>query len=255
MGKRPRRRRGVTTLDGYAEGLAALPGREALVLFDLRGLIGQLVVFDYRAEPVGEIAIAQVIQPGIVVHAVGQLHEDVEVLRAQLEFAFGSAEIEAEIRPQLALGVFAVMSLALAFGRFAAKLERRFGRSAEPGDGLARLQFDRRERWRRLTYRLTEVGQRALRRLADGDDQIDHRQSGGRDALRVDCDHQRPGHDLRHGQLRRVPRRMQQVMRFAQDYSALECRVIAFGVNNAKLIAFFGQALEKAAGQSRFPDA
>src|SRR6266498_1061733 len=148
MGKRPRRRRGVTTLDGYAEGLAALPGREALVLFDLRGLIGQLVVFDYRAEPVGEIAIAQVIQPGIVVHAVGQLHEDVEVLRAQLEFAFGSAEIEAEIRPQLALGVFAVMSLALAFGRFFSKLGRRSGRSLFPCATLFRLvwlRVDRRE--------------------------------------------------------------------------------------------------------------
>src|SRR5262245_24656646 len=124
-------------------------------------------------------------QPCLVVHTVGQLHEDVEVLRAQVEFAFGSAEIEAEIRPQLALGVFAVMALALAYGRFAAKPERRFGRAAEPGDGLARLQFDRRERRRRLAYRLTEVGQRALRRLADGDDQIYHRQRGGRDALRV----------------------------------------------------------------------
>src|SRR4030095_8076210 len=174
MGKRPRRRRGVTALDGHAEGIAALPGREALILFDLGRLIGQFLVFDYPSEPVGEIAIAQVIQPCLVVHAVGQLHEDVEVLRAQVEFAFRSSEIEAEIRPQLTRGVFAVMSLTLAFGRFAAKPERRFGRSAEPGDGLARLQVYRRERWRRLAYRLTEVGQRALRRLADGDDQIDH---------------------------------------------------------------------------------
>src|SRR5262245_24713735 len=41
----------------------------------------------------------------------------------------------------------------------------------------------------------------------------------------------------------------------AQYDRALEGRVIAFGVNDAKLIAFFGQALEKSAGQSRFPDA
>jgi len=34
----------------------------------------------------------------------------------------------------------------------------------------------------------------------------------------------------------------------AQDDRALEGRVIAFGVNDAELIAFFGQALEKAAG-------
>src|SRR5262245_57058645 len=41
----------------------------------------------------------------------------------------------------------------------------------------------------------------------------------------------------------------------AQDHRAFEGRVIAFWVNDAELIAPLGQALEKAAGQSRFPDA
>src|SRR5262245_18394078 len=41
----------------------------------------------------------------------------------------------------------------------------------------------------------------------------------------------------------------------AQDHRAFEGRVIAFWVNDAELIAPLGQALEKAAGQSLFPDA
>src|SRR5262245_28244326 len=41
----------------------------------------------------------------------------------------------------------------------------------------------------------------------------------------------------------------------AQDHRAFEGRVIAFRVNYAELIAPLSQALEKAAGQSRFPDA
>src|SRR5262245_8584893 len=41
----------------------------------------------------------------------------------------------------------------------------------------------------------------------------------------------------------------------AQDNRALEAGVIAFRVNDAKLIAPFSQAFEEAAGQSRFPDA
>src|SRR5215510_3055893 len=41
----------------------------------------------------------------------------------------------------------------------------------------------------------------------------------------------------------------------AQDHRAIEGRVIALGVNDAELIAPLGQALEKATGQSRFPDA
>ena len=41
----------------------------------------------------------------------------------------------------------------------------------------------------------------------------------------------------------------------SQDDRAFEGRVIAFGVNDAELIAPFGKTLEKSAGQSRFPDA
>src|SRR5215468_11641705 len=41
----------------------------------------------------------------------------------------------------------------------------------------------------------------------------------------------------------------------AQGDRALEGRVIAFGVNDAELIAPFSKTLEKSAGQSRFPDA
>jgi len=65
------------------------------------------------------------------------LQKDVKVLRAQIEFALGTAEIEADFRRQFALGVFAVVALALAFRRFAAKPEWRFGGAAEPTDGLA----------------------------------------------------------------------------------------------------------------------
>src|SRR5512146_3142122 len=76
----PGGRRGVALLDGVADSGPALGRREALLLLDLRRLVGQLRVLDDVAEPAGIVARPEVVRPGVVVDAVGDLHEQREVL-------------------------------------------------------------------------------------------------------------------------------------------------------------------------------
>ena len=62
--------------------------------------------------PARVVAPRQVMLPGLVVHAVRELHEEHEVLRAQLEAIIRAAEIEAPVLTQLALGVLAQVTAA-----------------------------------------------------------------------------------------------------------------------------------------------
>ena len=61
-------------------------------------LVRELVVLDRVAEPARVVAAPEVVQPGLVVDAVGDLQEQDQVLRAQVELALGPAEVEAAVR-------------------------------------------------------------------------------------------------------------------------------------------------------------
>src|SRR5581483_2495648 len=69
------RRQGVALLDGLADAGARLVGREAGVLLDGGGLVGQALVLDAGAEPARVVAPPQMIAPRLVVHALRELQE------------------------------------------------------------------------------------------------------------------------------------------------------------------------------------
>src|SRR5215469_16005790 len=53
-------------------------------------------------------------QPGLVVHTLGQLHKQDEVLRPQIERSVGSAKVEALAFAEFPFGIFASMTLSVA---------------------------------------------------------------------------------------------------------------------------------------------
>ena len=53
------------------------------------------------------------VQPGVVVDAVGELQEQLEVVRLEVELAVGAAEVEAAVGAEVALGVLARVARAL----------------------------------------------------------------------------------------------------------------------------------------------
>src|SRR3954451_12497840 len=75
-----RGRRRVALLDGLADPRPAVGRRQALLLLDLGRLVGQLRVLDDVAEPAGIVAGPEMVGPGVVVDAVGDLDEQREVL-------------------------------------------------------------------------------------------------------------------------------------------------------------------------------
>src|SRR5690606_11400728 len=72
---------------------------------------GEVVVLDGFSKPSGVVAAMQVEEPGVVVDAVGELQEQDQVLRAQVQRVVGPAEVEAPVFGQLAFGVLARVPL------------------------------------------------------------------------------------------------------------------------------------------------
>src|SRR5438094_152745 len=89
------------------------------------------------------------VEPGLVVHALGDLVEQHEVLRAQIELPGGAAKVEALVLAQAALGILAPVPLALAARRGDFQLERWFAARARPDQRLVGLQLYRRAHVRR----------------------------------------------------------------------------------------------------------
>jgi hypothetical protein len=67
-------------------------------------------------EPSAKVVRLKVVDPGFVIHPIGHLHEDGQILRAQVECVRGTAEIEAFVLAKRALGVFPDMALSLLRG-------------------------------------------------------------------------------------------------------------------------------------------
>src|SRR4051812_31977203 len=100
-------------LDDGANALAAFAGTETALGLDGLGLLGEIPIFDALAKPPRVIAVMQMMQPGLVVDTVGDLQEQGEILGAQIELLLRSAKVEADLRPQITLGVLAQMAASL----------------------------------------------------------------------------------------------------------------------------------------------
>ena len=109
------RGRGVPILDELLDPLPGVPGVAAGSL-DFRDLVGESLVPDGVTHPARVVARAEVVQPRLVVDALGELEEHLQVLRAQVQLSRGAAEVEALVGPQLACRVLADVALALALG-------------------------------------------------------------------------------------------------------------------------------------------
>ena len=72
----------VSTFDGLANGGTRVLRRHIGPLLDLLGLAGEVRVLDERAEPLRVVTLTEVVHPGLVIDAVGDLEEQVQVLGA-----------------------------------------------------------------------------------------------------------------------------------------------------------------------------
>src|SRR5215813_14776690 len=68
---------------------------------------------DLLSEPARIVARAQVVCPGPVVHTLGQLHKQNEVLRPQIERPVRSAKVKALAFAEFPFGIFASMTLSV----------------------------------------------------------------------------------------------------------------------------------------------
>src|SRR5258706_11569276 len=126
----------VAAVNGLDDGPPALGRIEALVGLGRRGLGGELLVLDDPAEPAGVVGAAPVVLPRLLVHALGDLREEHEVLRAQVEAVAGPAEIEAEVLGELALGVLAHVAVLRLLRPQRLHRDRRLAGAAFPEEDL-----------------------------------------------------------------------------------------------------------------------
>jgi hypothetical protein len=66
-------RQGIPPLDSGSDTGSALRGRDARGGFHRHGFLGQGIIFDRLAKPPRIVALVKMVEPGLVVDAVGQL--------------------------------------------------------------------------------------------------------------------------------------------------------------------------------------
>jgi hypothetical protein len=77
------------------------------------------------------------IQPRLIIHAVRELQEHAEILRAQMKFLLRSAEVETLVRPECPFRVLASMPKAFAMWRSWPKPDRAYRPVTKPHQRLA----------------------------------------------------------------------------------------------------------------------
>ena len=159
----------------------------------------------------------QMEQPGVVVHAVAQLHEGDEVGGAQFEFSLRTAEKETAIFRQLALRIFAQMSPMFALARLHLQQQRWRVDRAAPQQSVARFDLCERRFHHRQFVCLRELMQHLARLVAQDDDGIDCAQQGFCQQTRCDAHEQHAFELLRESDIRRLPVRRHHMMGFVDD--------------------------------------
>ena len=85
--------------------------------FHCRSFGSQIFILDGFPKPAGIVLLSEMVQPGLIVHPVRQLHEDPEVLGTEVQLSGRATEVEAPVLSQLARGVLAHVAAMLRFGR------------------------------------------------------------------------------------------------------------------------------------------
>src|SRR5262245_20550707 len=101
----PSRRHRVSALYRLLDQPAAFGGRQSRVHFRALRLGRQLCILDGVPEPAGIVPVPEVVEPGLVIHPIRHLHEEHEVLGAEIQLAGGTPEEEALVLAQLTGGV------------------------------------------------------------------------------------------------------------------------------------------------------
>src|SRR5713101_5277192 len=120
------------------------------------------------------------VEPGLVVDAVGELEERHEVVGLEVQPLVRSAEVEAPVGPEVALCVLAVMPAMLGAWTVTPKRERGRALAGRPEQRLARAERDRGPRRNWLPGGLAEATDHFFRRVAHGEDDALRGQHGGR---------------------------------------------------------------------------
>src|SRR5262249_37311951 len=160
-----RRRQRIALLDRLADATAALRRGGGGPGLDRMDLVGQPVGLDGLTHPARVVAWAEVVEPGLVIHAVGDLREEDQVLGPEVQPLAATAEVEAALRGKRSLGVLAAMARAVGLSRRDLENERRLVRGDEPEERLAGRRHPARHARRRPMDGPGEVTDRAARIL------------------------------------------------------------------------------------------
>jgi len=151
---------------------------------------GQIRILHLIAEPLRVLAVVQVVAPRLVVDAVGEEQEQIQVMRAQVELLARAAEHEA-VRTEVALDVLARMPRALGDRRLGLH-DRRATRIRGPEQRAAGAQRPARYRGRALDAGdLAELLHRLVGVLADDEQRVDRIEHPLRDTARMHGDIER----------------------------------------------------------------
>jgi hypothetical protein len=97
------RGRRVFALDRLSHRASGCSRISLRLTLDLLEFIRQLVVLDRFTHPARIVVRLKMVEPGFVIHAVRHLHEDGQILRAQVEGVRRTAKVEALILAARAL--------------------------------------------------------------------------------------------------------------------------------------------------------
>src|SRR5205823_2226358 len=108
-------------------------------LFHARGLFRKDFVGNGLPEPARVVGLAEMMEPGGIVHSFGQLQEEDQVLSAQVKLALRAAKVEAPFRRYLTYGVLARVPAMLHPTRSDSQPQRRGVLALPPEEDLAGL--------------------------------------------------------------------------------------------------------------------
>src|SRR5262245_29521126 len=163
---------GVARLDQLANLPPRLVRRHVLSSQG-RHLFRQLRILDRLTQPMGDIALLEVVTPGGLVDAVGDLEEDPEVLRAQIQLPVWPAEVEGSVGGKFPVRVLPAMPPALLARDDTANPPWPLPARGAPREALPVRQIVRRHRRGRQLAGHGELPEGLVWRLADRDCDVD----------------------------------------------------------------------------------
>src|SRR5215813_4041346 len=99
--------------------------------------IGKVGVLDHVTEPASKVAVLEVEEPRLIIHAVRDLEENRQILGFEIEFPLGPAEVETLFRRKFAFRILAPVAPPFRAWLGGTKNERRLFRIAKPDYGFA----------------------------------------------------------------------------------------------------------------------